>query len=92
MSGTGKSSALAELSKLGHRVVDTDDPGRSAWSEREGGYVWCEDRIAELLTREAEPALYVPGTVSNQGRLYPYFDAVVLLSAPSLPWSHPARR
>ena len=26
--------------------------------------------------------LYVSGTVSNQGRFYPRFDAVVLLSAP----------
>jgi thymidylate kinase len=25
----------------------------------------------------------VSGTVSNQGRFYPYFDAVVLLSAPA---------
>src|SRR5439155_27200234 len=30
MSGTGKSSALAELGRRGHRVVDTDDPG---WRE-----------------------------------------------------------
>ena len=27
MSGTGKSSALAELDRRGYRVVDTDDPG-----------------------------------------------------------------
>jgi hypothetical protein len=27
--------------------------------------------------------LYVAGTVSNQGRFYPHFDAVVLLSAPA---------
>ena len=27
--------------------------------------------------------LYVSGTVSNQGRFYPSFDAVVLLSAPA---------
>jgi hypothetical protein len=30
MSGTGKSSALAELGRRGYRVVDTDDPG---WRE-----------------------------------------------------------
>ena len=29
------------------------------------------------------PTLYVSGTVSNQGRFYPQFDAVVLLSAPA---------
>jgi dephospho-CoA kinase len=82
MSGTGKSSALTELSRLGFQVVDTDDPGWSMWSDREGGYVWPEDRIAELLAREDGPSLYVSGTVSNQGKFYPRFDAVVLLSAP----------
>jgi len=33
MSGTGKSSALAELSRRGYRVVDTDDPGWCKWVE-----------------------------------------------------------
>ena len=83
MSGTGKSSALAELARLGYRVVDTDQPGWSEWSESEGGYVWREDRIRELLESESGPSLYVSGTVSNQGRFYPRFDAVVLLSAPA---------
>jgi hypothetical protein len=27
MSGSGKSTVLAELARRGHRVVDTDDPG-----------------------------------------------------------------
>jgi dephospho-CoA kinase len=83
MSGTGKSSALTALSGLGFQVVDTDDPGWTEWSEREGGYVWREERIAALLTREDGPSLYVSGTVSNQGRFYSRFDAVVLLSAPA---------
>jgi shikimate kinase len=83
MSGTGKSSALAELQKLGFDVVDTDSGGWTEWSESEGGYVWREDRIRELLAREAGPSLYVSGTVSNQGRLYDRFDAIVLLSAPA---------
>ena len=30
ISGTGKSSALAELARLGYRTVDTDEPG---WRE-----------------------------------------------------------
>lgn len=82
MSGTGKSSALAELKRLGFEVVDTDAPAWTEWSYRDGGYVWREDRIEELLSREVGPALYVCGTVSNQGRFYDRFDAVVLLSAP----------
>jgi dephospho-CoA kinase len=82
MSGTGKSSALTELRRRGFDVVDTDEPGWTEWSDEEGGYVWREDRIAELLARRRHTTLYVSGTVSNQGRFYPQFDAVVLLSAP----------
>jgi dephospho-CoA kinase len=83
MSGTGKSAALAELEKRGFAVVDTDYGGSSEWSDADGGYVWREDRIAELLAREQGPTLYISGTVSNQGQFYPQFDAVVLLSAPA---------
>jgi AAA domain len=83
MSGTGKSSALAELEKRGFAVVDTDVGGWTEWSEDDGGYVWREDRIVKLLARDEGPTLYVSGTVSNQGRFYPQFDAVVLLSAPA---------
>jgi dephospho-CoA kinase len=82
MSGTGKSTALAELGRRGFQVVDTDEPPWSEWSEEDGGYVWREELIAELLSSEHEPTLYVSGTVSNQGRFYPRFDAVVLLRAP----------
>jgi adenylate kinase family enzyme len=83
MSGTGKSTALAELAKRGFQVVETDDARWSEWSEAEGGYVWREDLVAELLSRDDGATLYVSGTVSNQGRFYPRFDAVVLLSAPA---------
>jgi dephospho-CoA kinase len=82
MSGTGKSTALVELARKGFDVVETDGEGWSEWSEHDGGYVWREDRIRELLAREHGPTVYVSGTVSNQGRFYPQFDAVVLLSAP----------
>jgi hypothetical protein len=82
MSGTGKSTALVELAKRGFRVVDTDDAPWSEWSEADGGYVWREDLVDELLSRDDGATLYLSGTVSNQGRFYPCFDAVVLLSAP----------
>ena len=81
MSGTGKSSALAELARQGFRTVDTDEPGWTV-EDANGGRWWDEERIAELLAAEG-PTLYVSGTVSNQGRFYDRFDAVVLLSAPS---------
>ena len=83
MSGTGKSTALAELERRGFRTVETDVPPWSEWSEADGGYVWRHDLVAELLARDEGPTLYVSGTVSNQGRFYDLFDAVVLLSAPA---------
>jgi broad-specificity NMP kinase len=83
MSGTGKSSALAELRLRGFDTVDTDEPRWTEWSDEEDGYVWREDRIAELLARDRETPLVVSGTVSNQGRFYSEFDAVVLLLAPA---------
>jgi dephospho-CoA kinase len=83
MSGTGKSSALTELDRLGFRVVDTDVGGWSEFSDAEGGYVWREERMTQLLAQDDGPSLYVSGTVSNQGRFYDRFDAIVLLSAPA---------
>ncbi|HVS86248.1 MAG TPA: AAA family ATPase [Gaiellaceae bacterium] len=83
MSGTGKSTVLAELAGRGFDVVETDSGGWSEWSEADGGYVWNERRIRELLARETGRPLIVSGAVSNQGRFYDRFDAVVLLSAPA---------
>ena len=83
MSGTGKSTALRELRRRGFEVVDTDEPGWTEWRDEDGGYVWREPRITELLARDRTATLYVSGTVSNQGRFYPRFDAVVLLAAPA---------
>jgi shikimate kinase len=87
MSGTGKSTALAELDRRGFRVVDTDSPDWSEWISAaegaDGEWLWREDRIVELLATEDERALYVSGCMSNQGKFYDRFDAIVLLSAPA---------
>jgi AAA domain len=81
MSGTGKSSVLAELGRRGFRTVETDEPGWTV-EDPEGGRWWDEARIEQLLADDG-PTLFVSGTVSNQGRFYDRFDAVVLLSAPT---------
>lgn len=52
-------------------------PGR-AEPER----LWRADRIDALLDRYAADTLFVAGCVANQGRWYPRFAAVVLLTAP----------
>ena len=82
MSGTGKSAALAELARRGNRAVDTD---YGDWTEGEPGSerLWDEDGIDALLHEHQEGALFIAGTADNQGKFYPRFDAVVLLSAPA---------
>lgn len=90
MAGTGKSAALAELGRLGYRVVDTDEPG---WREyrpyarpvdelHRGEWFWVEERITALLDTDDGRSLFVAGGVSNQSKFCDRFDAVVLLSAP----------
>ncbi|MEO6351233.1 MAG: AAA family ATPase [Candidatus Limnocylindrales bacterium] len=91
ISGTGKSSALAELGRLGYRVVDTDDPG---WREyhpypepidelHRGEYHWVEDRMTALLDSDDGRSLFVGGGERNQAKFYDRFGAIVLLSAPA---------
>ncbi len=85
MSGTGKSSALAELARRGHRTVETDqnlDWEHEVPSEDGTEWVWREERIAALLDGHRDGALFIASTVSNQPIFYPRFDAIVLLSAP----------
>ena len=88
MSGTGKSSALAELGRRGYLVVDTDEPGWTQWVDSPdapggGEYLWVEDRMRALLATDGGETLFVQGCVRNQGTFYDQFDAVVLLSAPA---------
>lgn len=91
MSGTGKSSALAELGRRGYRVVDTDDPGWREYRENldspdelhRGEWLWVEEKMAALLDSDDGRSLFVQGCVRNQAKFYDRFDAVVLFSAPT---------
>ena len=85
MSGTGKSMVLEELARRGHAAVDTDEGGWIvAVAQADGSTepMWDEARISALLDEHAGRTLFLAGCVANQGRFYPRFDAVVLLSAP----------
>jgi dephospho-CoA kinase len=86
MSGVGKSTALAELARRGHRVVDTDHGG---WSEQvpaaDGSgmeQLWREERMQALLAETAAGPLFVSGCVANQGKFTAQFAAIILLSVP----------
>jgi len=91
MSGTGKSSALAELGRRGYRVVDTGDPGWSEYREyvessdelHRGEWLWVEDRMTRLLDSDDGRSLFVERCVRNQSKFYDRFNAVVLLSVPA---------
>lgn len=93
MSGTGKSSVIAELRARGFKTVDTDYGGWSeqvdvpASSERPGKppekeWLWREDRMARLLSTQDADILFVSGAARNQTKFYAAFDHVVLLTAP----------
>jgi shikimate kinase len=82
MSGTGKSSVIAELKRRGFAAVDMDEPG---WSVRdaEGHQRWCEERLREVLAAENAGPVFVSGCAENQVKFYPQFSHIVLMSAPA---------
>ena len=75
MSGAGKSTLLDELSRRGHRTVDTDHDG---WDTAAG--MWDEPRMTRLLATEND--VVISGTVENQGHFYDRFEHVIRLTAP----------
>ncbi len=93
MSGTGKSTVIGGLAARGYKAVDTDCGGLSELvdvpdDEPTGldpgqDWVWREDRIQALLSTEDADVLFVSGTSPNQGKFYPQFDHIVLLTAPA---------
>ena len=93
MSGTGKSTVIEELAARGYKAVDADADGWSEVmsvpeSELTGigpgqDWVWREDRIQDLLSTADADVLFVSGCSPNQGKFYPQFEHVILLSAPA---------
>ncbi|MEV4756947.1 AAA family ATPase [Micromonospora sp. NPDC049559] len=93
MSGTGKSSVVDALAERGHRAVDADYGGLSHLVAVPGDeltgvgagrdWVWREDRIERLLATDDGDLLFLAGCAPNQGKFYPRFDHVILLTAPA---------
>ncbi len=93
MSGTGKSTVIEALAARGYKAADADYDGLSELvkvpeDEPTGldpghDWVWREDRIQDLLDTEDVEVLFVSGCAPNQGKFYPRFDHIVLLTAPA---------
>jgi shikimate kinase len=77
----------------GYPAVDADEEG---WSELVAvsadeltglgsglDWVWREDRIQRLLSSSQSNVLFLGGCSPNQGRFYPRFAHIVLLTAPA---------
>ena len=96
MSGTGKSTIIAELAARGYKAVDVDCDEFSEFAEYSGDtgafgppvevgrdWVWREDRMQDLLGAEDADALFLSGCAENMGSFVPQFDHIILLSAPA---------
>lgn len=86
MSGVGKSTLISRLAGAGHRAIDLDTPQWSEYrspadSDGEVEWLWKEPAVDELLASHRDGNLFVSGCASNQGRFYPSFDHVILLTA-----------
>lgn len=83
MSGTGKSTVIAELRSLGYRAIDMDEPGWSLYTP-DGEWIWNEERVHALLASlEEDDTIFLSGCAINQGKFYPQIDTIILLSAPA---------
>lgn len=93
MSGTGKSAVVRELIRRGYWAVDLDTPDWSEWVDvdpadqltpAEGkDWIWQEDRVRALLSRQDQGLLFVSGCAENMQRLFPLIERIILLSAPA---------
>ena len=96
LSGTGKSTIIAELGTRGYKAVDADCDLFSQWvavdddlAEAAGSpvdpkrdWVWREDKIQNLLLDENADVLFLSGCAANMGKFLPQFNCVILLTAP----------
>lgn len=71
MSGTGKSSVIAELAGQGYEAHDLDQPAWSHWVDCDPSddltpavgqdWVWREDRVRDLICRPRSAHRFVAG-------------------------------
>jgi hypothetical protein len=66
---------LSELVSVPTDELTSLDPGLD--------WVWREDRIQDLLSTADANVLFLGGCAPNQGKFYPQFDHIILLTAPA---------
>jgi dephospho-CoA kinase len=79
MSGTGKSTLVAELRRRGLVAFDADDDGFSE-PRGSGRWGWRRDRVEELLSGHDDGLVFFAGCSEEQAHVR--FDARILLSVP----------
>jgi energy-coupling factor transporter ATP-binding protein EcfA2 len=77
--GSGKTTMVAELMRLGHDAIDADDE-IARWEGGPAGrrWVWDRDRLEEAT--RITPSLFVCGIAINQREMLDLFGRVFLLS------------
>ncbi len=91
MSGTGKSTVIAELSRRGFCAIDFDTDEWCEWGKPppvdglrenlESDWIWREEPVRTLLSAPRSAPLFISGCAPNQGTFYGLLDRVVLLTA-----------
>jgi dephospho-CoA kinase len=79
MSGTGKSSVVAELRRRGHLAYDVDE-GFSELTPADGRWHWRTHEVARVLSQAGAATVFVAGC-SEEQQLFTW-DVTVLLTAP----------
>lgn len=81
MSGTGKSSVIAELRKRSFNAIDMDEPG---WSliDLDGNQLLNEKKLQNVIDAAGNTPLFISGCAENQVKFYSQFSHIILLSAP----------
>jgi dephospho-CoA kinase len=79
MSGTGKSTLVAELRRRGQVAFDADDDGFSE-DRGAGRWGWCRERIEDVLGRHDDGVVLFAGCSEEQAQIR--FDVRILLTVP----------
>ncbi len=85
MSGTGKSTVIRALQQSGWPAVDLDLPQFNSLTRDQTGFpdwILREAVMAELIAAHDGGSLIAAGCKTNQAQFYPFFDEVILLTAP----------